>query len=447
MNRILLKDATLVTPLRIIRKDLLIEGNYIAKIDNDISDEGAKVIDCHELLVLPGLIDEHVHFREPGMEQKATILSESKAAAYGGVTSYLDMPNNNPPTLNKEALDHKKAIAKRDSVGNFGFYLGAGADNLEDIKSIDPREYAALKVFMGSTTGNLLLEDLTKLARVFVNANTLICTHCEDTATIVEHEKKAMSTYGEDIPFSMHGMIRSREACIKSTELALELAKESGARLHLMHVSTAKEVDMLREFMFGNVNKRQISGEAVIPHIYFSESFYPKLGAFLKCNPAVKTEQDRLSIIKGIDDGVITTVGTDHAPHELASKTGNYKHCASGLPSVQYSLLALLDLWKRGEISLETLVKVSSQNVAERFSIKNRGRIAEGYYADLAIVNPLKPHTVTLDDIKSKCAWSPFLGHTFACSVEHTIISGNLIIENQKQVSEISGMPLEFDRG
>ncbi len=446
MNRILLKDALLATPSRIIREDLLIEGNLITKIDHDISSEGVKVIDCHELLVLPGLIDEHVHFREPGMTQKATIYSESRAAVRGGVTSYLDMPNNNPPCLDEDALNFKKAIASRDSVANYGFYLGASADNLEAVKSIDPKKYAALKIFMGSTTGNLLLDDLTSLAKVFLNARTLICTHCEDSAIIHANEEKAYKTYGEDVPFSMHRIIRNTDACVESTKLAIELAKESGARLHLMHLSTAKEVEMLREFMFGNCKTRQISGEAVIPHIYFSECDYESLGGFLKCNPAVKTEQDRLAILKGLEDGVITTIGTDHAPHELSAKTGNYKHCASGIPSVQYSLLALLDLWKRGELSLETIIKATSQNVAERYRIKGRGRIEEGYFADLALVNPLKPHTVTYEDIESKCGFSPFLNHTFACSLEHTIVNGNIVVENGQLADTAVGMPLEFDR-
>ena len=446
MNRIILKDAAIATPSRIIREDLLIEGNLIAKIAPNISCEGARVIDCHELLVMPGLIDEHVHFREPGMTQKATIYSESRAAVLGGVTSYLDMPNNNPPILDEEGLKLKKAKASKDSIANYGFYLGAGSDNLEAIKRIPPKEYAALKIFMGSTTGNLLLDDLKTLAKVFVEAQTLICTHCEDSRIIFENEKKALSQYGEDIPFSMHRIIRSEEACVESSKLAIELAKETGARLHLMHLSTAKEVELLKEYMFGNCRTRQISGEAVIPHLYFSESDYERLGGFLKCNPAVKTERDRQALIKAVEDGVITTIGTDHAPHEISAKTGNYRHCASGVPSIQYSLLALLDLWKRRELSLETIIKAASENVAARYRIKNRGRIEEGYYADLAIIDPVKPHTVVSDEIASKCGYSPFLYHTFACSVVHTLVNGNLVVENGKLVDDSIGFALEFDR-
>lgn len=446
MNRILLKDAAIATPSRIIREDLLIEGNLIAKIAPNISSEGARVIDCHELLVMPGLIDEHVHFREPGMTHKATIYTESRAAVLGGVTSYLDMPNNNPPILDEEGLNLKKGIASRDSVANYGFYLGAGADNLEAIKRISPKDYAALKIFMGSTTGNLLLDDLTTLAKVFVNAQTLICTHCEDSNIISKNEKLALEHYGEDIPFSLHRIIRSEEACVESSKLAIELAKETGARLHLMHLSTAKEVELLKDYMFGNCRTRQISGEAVIPHLYFSESDYERLGGFLKCNPAVKTEKDRLALIQALEDGVITTIGTDHAPHEIEAKSGNYKHCASGIPSVQFSLLALLDLWKRGELSLETIIKATSENVAARYRIKNRGKIEEGYYADLAIINPLKPHTVEKSEIVSKCGHSPFSEHTFSCSVVHTIVNGNLVVENGRLVDESCGCALEFDR-
>ena len=446
MSKILLKDALLVTHDRIIRNDLLIEGNIIAKIGNNLSDSEAKVLDCHEQIVFPGLIDEHVHFREPGMTQKATIYSESRAAVLGGVTSFLDMPNNNPSTTTMELLNAKKNIARRDSVANFGFYLGATDDNLEEIKKAPVNEIAGIKVFMGSSTGNLLVEDYEKLTKIFESSRTIIALHCEDTKTILANEKIAKNTYGDNVPFSMHGIIRSRDCCIKSTALAIQIAKETGARIHLMHLSTYQEVAMLKDLMYGNVKTRQISGEACIPHLYFSESFYAQKGPFLKCNPAVKTEKDRLALVQALESGVITTVGTDHAPHELSAKGNQYFKCASGLPSVQFSLLALLDLWKRKEITLETIAKVTSTNVAERFRIKNRGRIAEGYAADLAIVNPTQRTLVTKDLIASSCKWSPFENHIFSSAVVHTIVNGNLVVENGKLVSEEKGQALEFDR-
>lgn len=446
MSKILLKDALLVTHDRIIRNDLLIDGNIIAKIGNNLSDSEAKVLDCHEQIVFPGLIDEHVHFREPGMTQKATIYSESRAAVLGGVTSFLDMPNNNPSTTTMDLVNAKKDIARRDSVANFGFYLGATDDNLEEIKKAPVNEIAGIKVFMGSSTGNLLVDDYEKLTKIFENARTIITLHCEDTKTILANEKIAKNTYGDNVPFSMHGIIRSRDCCIKSTALAIQIAKETGARIHLMHLSTYQEVAMLKDLMYGNVKTRQISGEACIPHLYFSESFYAQKGPFLKCNPAVKTEKDRLALVQALESGIITTVGTDHAPHEIAAKGNQYFKCASGLPSVQFSLLALLDLWKRKEITLETIAKVTSTNVAERFRIKNRGRIEEGYAADLAIVNPTQRTLVTKDLIASSCKWSPFENHIFSSAVVHTIVNGNLVVENGKLVSEEKGQALEFDR-
>lgn len=446
MSKLLLKNAVLVTPKRIIRNDLLIEDRIITKIDRDISCDDARVIDCHEYVVLPGLIDEHVHFRQPGMEQKATIYSESRAALLGGVTSYLDMPNNNPSTCTMELLNAKKALASKDSAANYGFYLGANDDNLEEIRKAPVREIAGIKVFMGSSTGNLLVDRYEKLMPIFESARTIIALHCEDTATILKNEKTAKEHYADSVPFFMHPVIRNRDCCIKSTALAIEIAKQSGARIHIMHISTKEEVQMLSELKFGNVVNRQISGEACIPHLFFSESDYQLKQGFLKCNPAVKTEQDRLSLVQAVENGILTTVGTDHAPHELSVKTGPYFKCASGMPSVQFSLLALLDLWKRKEITLETIAKVTSQNVADRFHIKNRGRIAEGYYADLAVVDPNRRTSVTKSLIASKCGWSPFEGHSFASSVVHTVVNGSLCVENGVITDTGSAMPLEFDR-
>lgn len=446
MSKLLLKNAVLVTPERIIRNDLLIEDRIITKIDRDISCDDARVIDCHEYVVLPGLIDEHVHFRQPGMEQKATIYSESRAALLGGVTSYLDMPNNNPSTCTMELLNAKKALASKDSAANYGFYLGANDDNLEEIRKAPVREIAGIKVFMGSSTGNLLVDRYEKLMPIFESARTIIALHCEDTATILKNEKTAKEHYADSVPFFMHPVIRNRDCCIKSTALAIEIAKQSGARIHIMHISTKEEVQMLSELKFGNVVNRQISGEACIPHLFFSESDYQLKQGFLKCNPAVKTEQDRLSLVQAVENGILTTVGTDHAPHELSVKTEPYFKCASGMPSVQFSLLALLDLWKRKEITLETIAKVTSQNVADRFHIKNRGRIAEGYYADLAVVDPNRRTSVTKSLIASKCGWSPFEGHSFASSVVHTVVNGSLCVENGVITDTGSAMPLEFDR-
>lgn len=446
MAKILLKHASLAYQDRIIQSDLLIDGQLIAKIAPSITcSPDAEVLECGGLIVLPGVIDEHVHFRDPGMPQKASIFSESRAAVLGGVTSFLDMPNTNPPTVTEQALDDKLAIASLNSAANYGFYLGATDDNLEELKRTDPNKIAGIKVFMGSSTGNLLVEDPKKLIDIFMASPVVIATHCEFTPIIDKNLKLARDHYGDDIPFEVHPTIRSRDCCIESTRQAIELALGIGARLHIMHVSTKEEVEMLRPYLFGNAKTRQISGEAAIPHLFFSDCDYQHLGGLLKCNPAVKTELDRLSIVKAVEDGVLTTVGTDHAPHEIEKKTGSYLNCASGCTSVQYSLLALLDLYKRGELTLETVIRVTSTNVADRFRIKKRGRIEEGYFADLTVVNPIKPHTVTRSDIASPCGWSPFLNHTFACSIEHTVVSGNLAVKHGKLMQEQHGEALSFD--
>jgi len=380
------------------------------------------------------------------MSSKATIESESRAAVLGGVTSFMDMPNTNPPTVDEKTLSDKKLTAARDSLANYAFYLGATPSNLEEIKKADPKTIAGVKVYMGATTGNLLVDDANYLQKVFSASPTIITTHCEATSLIKKGEALACTNYGDDVPFSMHPIIRNRDCCIESSLLAIELAKATSAKLHIMHISTAEEVEILRMYMIGDIEKRQISGEACIPHMMFSDADYDRLGGFLKCNPAVKTERDRMAIVKAVSDGVLTTVGTDHAPHELEKKLGNYKNCASGITSVQFSLLALSDLWKRGDLSLEEMVQASSGNVARRFGIKNRGFIQEGAFADLAIINPVLPHTVTQEEIASKCGWSPFVGQRFACSLVHTVVNGNLVVRNGQIASDARGCALEFDR-
>ncbi|MGN1280637.1 MAG: dihydroorotase [Succinivibrio sp.] len=446
MSTILLKNALLVTPERIIRNDLLIEDQYISKIAKDICIDADQIIDCRDRIIMPGLIDDHVHFREPGMEQKATIASESRAAVLGGVTSYLDMPNNSPSATTMAIINDKKEIAKRDSLANYGFYLGASDDNLDEIINAPVREIAGIKVFMGSSTGNLLVDRASVLEQIFEKAKTIIALHCEDTGTILNNEKLVKENYHDDVPFSIHPIIRNRDCCIRSSSLAVEIAKKTGARIHIMHISTKEEVQMLRDLMFGNAATRQISGEACIPHLFFSESDYQIKGPKLKCNPAVKTEADRCAIVKAVEDGILTTIGTDHAPHEIEAKSDKYFKCASGMPSVQFSLLSLLDLWKRKELTLETIVKAASENVAKRFHIARRGRIEEGYYADLAIVNPNENTLVNRDIIASKCKWSPFEGHTFGCAVTHTIVNGRLVVKDGAIVDETPALALEFDR-
>lgn len=447
MSKILLKQATAMCPERFVKGDILIEDQRIAKLAPEISaTPDMTVIDCTGLLVLPGLIDAHVHFRQPGMEHKATIATESRAAALGGVTSYMEMPNTMPPTTTLEALYNKQAIAQKDSLVNYAFYLGASEDNLEQIKKVDPSEIAGIKIYMGSTTGNLLLDNESMLYKTFEAAPCIVATHCEDNEIVNANTSKARDMYGEHIPFSMHPIIRSRDCCIKSSKLAIEMAKATKAKLHIMHLSCKEEIDLLAPWATGSLAERQISAEVCIPHLYFNESQYDRLKGFLKCNPAVKYERDRLALMNGLNRGVITTIGTDHAPHELAVKASdNYLKVASGLPSVQFSFNVLFTLYKRGECSLEKLMRAATVNVAQRFGVIDRGEIKEGYFADLAIIDPQCRHEVHPEDVASLCKWSPFVGEHFDAAVIHTIASGRLVVQNGKLCAESgSAMALRF---
>ena len=447
MSKIALKNATVMCESGFKRTEVLIEDRLIAKIDPQVNTDGAKVIDCHGMLVLPGLIDAHVHFRQPGMEKKATIKTESAAAALGGVTSFMDMPNTNPPTVSMDALNGKKDIAKKDSYVNYAFYLGASDKNLEEVKRADPHEIAGVKIYMGSTTGGLLLEGESALVKMFKASPTLVATHCEDNAIINANTALAKEMYGDHIPFNMHPIIRSRDCCIKSSALAIEAAKEAGARLHIAHLSTAEEVEMMREFASGPLHARQVTGEVCIPHMFFNEGDYDRLKGFLKCNPSVKYERDRRALLAGLRKGLISTIGTDHAPHELAVKTSeNYLNVASGLPSVQYSLSVIFELSKRGEISLEEGIKAATCNVAERFGIEKRGTIKEGYYADLVVFDPGESFIVEQKDIASLCGWSPMLGQRFKGRVRDTIASGRLVVQDYAIASEPGdAMALRFN--
>ncbi len=443
-RKLLLKNALICTPSRIIRADLQTEGEFIAKIGRDLSSPDAELIDCHELLVLPGLIDEHVHFREPGFTQKGTIRDESRAAALGGVTSFMDMPNTSPPAVTLEALSAKEEIAARDSLINYAFYLGADREHLDELKKADPHRVPGLKIYMGSSTGSLLLEDEGTLRRFFQASPLLIATHCEDNGIIRGNLRLYQERLGDNLPQTLHPFIRTRECCLKSAQLAVSLAEECQARLHLMHLSTKEELELLRPYQHQPLYSRLVTGEACLPHLCFESSAYMSLGALLKCNPAVKFEQDRRALVQAVESGLISTVGTDHAPHERELKEGDYLHTASGLPSVQFFLPALLELWQRGEISLEQLVRSGSSQVAERYGISKRGRIEEGAYADLALVNVKKSFTVTEDCIVSRCGYSPFMGHTFPCSVIHTIVNGRTVVRDGQICPQPAGLPLKF---
>lgn len=441
MAQIVLKNATIMTSQGFRRSEMLIDGPYIAQIDTNVSPTSTDCteINCQGMLVLPGLIDAHVHFRQPGREQKGTIASESKAAALGGVTSYMEMPNTLPATSTNELLHQKQAIAQHDSLVNYAFYLGASSDNLEEIKRADPHEIAGVKVYMGSTTGDLLLDESSALRQTFAASPALVTVHCEDNAIVNANTARAKEMYGEHIPFAMHPIIRSRTCCLKSTQFAIALAQDTNARLHIMHVSTKDEVELLASLAPKNaanataaeIYARQISGEVCIPYLMFNESDYARLKGFLKSNPAIKYEFDRLALLQGLRSNVLTTIGTDHAPHELNVKTSDdYTKVAPGMPSIQFSLPSIFALYKRKEISLEEGIRAASSQAAARFGVEKRGSLQEGNFADVVVVDPRERYTVHEDDIISLCHWSPFVGQSFTCKVTHTIASGNLVVRD-----------------
>lgn len=449
MTATLLVNATYVNDGSTRVRDILIQNGHIEKIDNNITaDASWKVIDCSNKLVLPGVIDDQVHFREPGAVQKGTIASESRAAVLGGTTSFMDMPNNNPSITNLEGIKTKSEIASSNSLANYSFYLGATADNLEEIKAVDPKAVCGIKIFMGSSTGSLLVEDDDTIRNIFKASQIPVATHCEDNAIIKANTEQFIKEYGEDklMPY-MHPKIRSREACIKSTKRAIKLAEETNGNLHVLHLSTLEEVELFKKYASTPIANRTITCEACIPHLFFTDESYNTLGNKLKCNPAVKGILDKNALIKGVSSGVITTIGTDHAPHTYEEKMQPYFKAPSGLPMIQFSLLAMLDLVHAEKLTIEQVVSAMCHNPALRFNIDKRGFIREGYWADLVIVDFLNEYTVRPHDIASKCGWSPFVGQTFNSRVLHTFVNGNQVVENGiLSPTFICGRPLEFNR-
>lgn len=448
MNSVLLKNATMINEGATLKGDLLIRDGRIDRIAAEIpADQASEIIECENLTVIPGCIDDQVHFREPGSTWKADMASEARAAVLGGVTSFMDMPNNTPPATTREDIARKKDIARRSSLANFGFYLGATPDNLEEIKSLDPRDVCGVKVFMGSSTGTLLVDDADCLRNIFRSAEVPVATHCEDNEIISSNTRLFQEKYGDRMDASMHPLIRSREACLKSSSLAVELARETGARLHVLHLSTAEELPLFEPWAALPVSRRQITCEVCAHHLFFSDSWYQRLGNRLKCNPAVKTEKDRQALLKGVRTGLITCIATDHAPHTAEEKSAPYSKAPGGLPLIQFALPALLELVKRNELNIEDVVTGYCHNPAIRFNISKRGFIREGYWADLTVINPARPERVTPSVIASKCGWSPFTGMTFSNSVVHTFVNGNHIVDNGvlKNIN-CFGTPLRFDR-
>ncbi len=442
MSRILVKDGTIVNEGLSFKGALVIDGEIISEICKGEAPRGNydDVIDASGCFVLPGVIDDHVHFREPGLTRKADIESESRAAAFGGVTSYLEMPNTIPQTTTLEALDDKIALAKEKSHVNYSFFYGATNDNADTFCQLDVHRIPGIKLFMGSSTGNMLVDKQDSLRKVFLTAKQLnlpVMAHCEDTDIINRNMARAKEKYGEDPAVVHHPEIRSEEACYKSSKLAVQLAHEYGTHLHIAHVTTAKELELLGKYP-------HVTGEAVIAHLYFSDKDYGEKKALIKCNPAIKTETDRDALRLALTDGRIEVVGTDHAPHEWKDKQGGCCKAASGMPMLQFSLVAMLELVDEGVLSIEQLVRLMAHHPARLFHFDKRGYLRKGYQADVVIVKPNSPWTVGKEDIQSKCKWSPMEGHTFSWRVEQTICNGHLIYDKGVLDEKYRGKELTF---
>ena len=439
----LLKNGILINEGSKKQADLLIKDGRIEKIGNNLSEPSAEVIDLNGSFVLPGCIDDQVHFREPGLTHKGSIYTESRAAVAGGITSFIEMPNTFPNATTQKLLQDKYDVAAENSLANYSFFMGATNDNLDEVLKTNPNTVCGIKVFMGSSTGNMLVDNAQTLEGLFSTVSMLIATHCEDEATIKKNLQKAIDTYGDAIPTEMHPVIRNEEACYLSSSLAVSLAKKHGARLHVLHISTAKET-MLFENNLPLIEKK-ITAEACVHHLWFSDEDYIKYGTKIKWNPAVKSSQDREGIWKALLDNRIDVVATDHAPHTIEEKSKSYMQAPSGGPLVQHALLSMFEHVKNGRISVERVVEKMAHNPAVLFRIKDRGFIREGYFADLVIVKPTKSQVVAPENILYKCGWSPFEGTQFSNTIDRTFVNGRLVYEDNHLLEPGSGKRLEFN--
>ncbi len=444
MTSLLITNAQVINEGQIQQLDVFVKDGRIEKVGGDLASQKAdKIIDAAGKHLMPGMIDDQVHFREPGLTHKGEIATESAAAVAGGITSYFEMPNVKPLTINREALEDKYERAAQKSLANFSFYLGASNDNLDDIKALDPKAACGIKVFMGASTGNMLVDKPEILEGIFANAPTIVVTHCEDTPMITANEEKYREQYGDDVPMSCHPLIRSEAACYKSSSMAVELAKKFDTRLHILHLTTEKELELLQA---GDLKDKRITAEACVHHLFFSEEDYETKGALIKCNPAVKKASDRDALLQAVKNDLIDVVATDHAPHTWDEKQGTYFKAPSGLPLVQHALISMLEHYHSGILSLEKIVQKVSHNVADLFQIQERGYIREGYWADLTLVDLNSPTVVDEQKLYSKCGWSPFAGYIFKSSIHTTIVNGEVAFETGRLNNEIRGKRIAFNR-
>jgi len=445
MNTTLIKNAQIVNEGVIFQGDLLIEGDFISKIGSDLKAPAhAKIVDAKGKYLLPGAIDDQVHFREPGLTHKATIATESKAAIAGGITTFIEMPNTVPQATTQEELEKKFEIANKTSYANYSFMFGGTNDNLEELLKTDPQKVAGIKLFLGSSTGNMLVDNEEVLKKIFSSTQMLISVHCEDEETIRKNLKKHIALFGEDIPIKYHPRIRSEEACYLSSSKAIQLAKETGARLHIFHLSTAKETALFRNDI--PLKEKKITAEVCVHHLTFDEGDYDEKGTFIKWNPAVKSAADKKGLWEALLDDRIDVIATDHAPHTFEEKQQIYTKAPSGGPLVQHGLPAMLTAVKSGKISLEKIVEKMCHNPAILFEIDKRGYVKEGFYADLVLVDLDKSWTVTKENTLYKCGWSPFEGSTLEATITHTFVNGSLAYEEGKFAAALPGKRIEFNR-
>ena len=440
----LFKEAQIVNEGRVFEADLRVEDDRIIRIEPGIPATGKdRVVDVNGRFLMPGMIDDQVHFREPGLTHKGTIASESRAAVAGGITSFMEMPNVQPATTSIAALEAKYSLAATRSLANYSFYLGATPDNLESIKRLDPGRHCGLKVFMGASTGDLLVEDPAALERIFRDAPTLIATHCE-SGPVMKRNEAAIRAAGTIPTIEDHPRIRNAEACFASSETAVSLAKRFGSQLHVLHITTARELSL---FTPGPIEGKAITAEACVHHLWFTDDDYTRLGNMIKCNPAIKTKQDRDALIAALHTGEIDIIATDHAPHTAAEKAQDYVNAPSGMPLVQHALLSLMDQVLHRRMSVMQVVEKTAHNPAKRYAVDGRGFLREGYYADLVMVDPGRKHTVRDDELLYRCGWSPFLGHTFTSSIQGTWVNGTQVYDGRKAIeSESPARRLLFNR-
>jgi dihydroorotase len=440
----LIKNAHLVNEGRVYKSDVLIENKTIKKIDAEINIKVDRVIDAKGLHLMPGVIDDQVHFREPGLTHKANIYTESKAAIAGGITSFMEMPNTKPLALTQELLEEKYKIAAETSIANYSFFMGASNDNLEEVLKTDPKTVAAIKIFMGSSTGDMLVDNKDVLEEIFTKSTMLIAVHCEDEQTIQENTIAAKKKFGEEVPISEHPNIRSAVACYKSSSMAVKLAKKHNTRLHVFHISTEKEIALFDNSI--PLKDKKITAEVCIHHLWFDESKYAEKGTLIKWNPAVKKESDKNALMQALLDGKLDVIATDHAPHTLEEKSNTYFKAPSGGPLVQHALPAMLAFVNQEKINLEKVVEKMCHNPAICFQVKNRGFIREGYFADLVLIDLDKPWVVSKENILYKCGWSPLEGEAFNAQITHTFVNGHIAYEYGIFDETNKGMRLDFER-